>query len=137
MCFKINDIFSFTIRFEIFRMIHDYAMATADLVLDREVLQELYEATGGAGWSDNTGWVTDDEDMASWYGLTLDEDGLSVLEVDLSRNNLQGQTNYSYDYFVQAVRRHKLSQQRFLARFFRGRPRNLVPSTTKVESKLL
>lgn len=67
---------------------------TGDLDQDREALSALYNATGGPDWTDNTGWATGDSDLASWYGLTINETDLFVSEVDLSGNNLQGQTSF-------------------------------------------
>ena len=55
---------------------------------DIAALEALYDATGGAGWSDAEGWleglVLDD-----WYGIQTDSTG-RVTSLDLSRNGLIG-----------------------------------------------
>ncbi|CAM9776414.1 unnamed protein product, partial [Ectocarpus sp. 12 AP-2014] len=61
-----------------------------DLEQDREVLLTLYNATGGPDWNYNDGWATDDSDMTSWYGLSINEIGSFVSRISLIRNNLQG-----------------------------------------------
>ena len=54
---------------------------------DSLALAALFEATGGAGWLINTGWLT--APVADWFGVTLNEQG-RVTEVDLRENNLAG-----------------------------------------------
>lgn len=63
-----------------------------DLEQDREVLITLYNATGGPDWNYNDGWATDDSDMTSWYGLSINETGSYVSSISLIRNNLQGES---------------------------------------------
>ena len=55
---------------------------------DREVLEVLYDATGGANWSDSTNWKTA-APLAEWYGVATDEEG-RVTELSLSENGLRG-----------------------------------------------
>jgi hypothetical protein len=55
---------------------------------DREALEALFLATGGAGWEDRTDWMTSKE-TSTWYGVTSDENG-QVVGLDLSNNNLVG-----------------------------------------------
>lgn len=65
-----------------------------DLDVDREALLALYDATGGADWTDNTGWSTDDDDLSLWYGVTVD--GTFVSELNLDTNNLKGNVLTKY-----------------------------------------
>ncbi len=55
---------------------------------DREVLQALYEAAGGDGWTNATGWLTD-VPLGEWYGIKMDTSG-RVSTVDLAGNGLSG-----------------------------------------------
>ena len=41
---------------------------------DGEVLVELYNATDGANWTDNTNWLSD-EPIGEWYGVSVDSNG--------------------------------------------------------------
>ena len=59
-----------------------------DSAEDRAVLVELYNATDGANWADNTNWLSD-EPMREWHGVTTDDEG-RVTEVILFRNQLTG-----------------------------------------------
>ena len=53
---------------------------------DREILEAFYDATGGAGWTDDTNWKTS-APLASWYGVTTNSSG-RVVGLDLRRNGL-------------------------------------------------
>jgi len=55
---------------------------------DRKVLEELYEAAGGADWENSGGWLVGD-DLDAWYGVRADSFGY-VVEVDLEDNGLKG-----------------------------------------------
>ena len=54
----------------------------------REVLVELYDATRGRNWDDNTNWLTS-QPVGDWFGVTVDADGL-VVEIVLWKNGLVG-----------------------------------------------
>ncbi len=54
---------------------------------ERDALEALYAASGGATWTDKTNWLTSD-DIGSWYGVTVSDGVVSAL--DLSSNNLIG-----------------------------------------------
>ncbi len=56
--------------------------------LERETLVELYNATDGANWTDNTNWLSD-EPMREWYGVSTDDEG-RVSELSLGNNQLSG-----------------------------------------------
>ena len=58
--------------------------------IDREVLEALYHATGGAEWSDQTNWLSD-APLAEWFGVGTDESG-RVTRLALSSNGLIGAT---------------------------------------------
>ncbi len=53
---------------------------------ERDALIALYNATDGANWSDNTGWLS--ADVSTWYGVTVS--GCNVTDINLSGNNLIG-----------------------------------------------
>ena len=55
---------------------------------EREILVLLYEATGGAAWTDNTNWLTN-APLREWYGVATNSDG-AVTELVLWGNNLRG-----------------------------------------------
>ena len=55
---------------------------------DRAVLVALYEATNGAGWLRNEGWLSD-RPIGQWYGVTTGSDG-RVTALRLSASNLVG-----------------------------------------------
>ena len=57
-------------------------------VTDREVLEALYHATGGAQWSDRTDWLSE-APLSGWHGVTTDENG-RVRSLSLSDNGLSG-----------------------------------------------
>lgn len=56
---------------------------------DREVLTDLYDAAGGAGWTNADGWLDDDTRLGEWYGVEVDSAGL-VSTLDLQGNGLSG-----------------------------------------------
>ncbi|MDX1639050.1 MAG: T9SS type A sorting domain-containing protein, partial [Balneolaceae bacterium] len=51
-------------------------------------LVDLYEATGGSSWDNNSGWLQGNP-SDSWYGVEVDADG-RVVRLDLADNNLRG-----------------------------------------------
>ena len=55
---------------------------------DRDVLAALYDATGGANWSDNSNWLSD-APIGEWHGVTTDGSG-RVTQLALSYNELTG-----------------------------------------------
>ena len=55
---------------------------------DREALVALYKATGGANWTNNTNWLSE-EPLSNWYGVTVDGVG-RVITLNLTRNELAG-----------------------------------------------
>ena len=55
---------------------------------DREVLELLYDGTGGASWANSSSWSTA-APLAEWYGVWTDGEG-RVTELSLSENGLRG-----------------------------------------------
>ncbi len=55
---------------------------------DRQVLEALYHATGGANWKDRSNWLSN-EPLSKWHGVETDESG-RVTSLDLSQNQLRG-----------------------------------------------
>ncbi|MDX1639052.1 MAG: hypothetical protein R3281_13850, partial [Balneolaceae bacterium] len=49
---------------------------------DRQALVDLYEATGGSSWDNNSGWLQGNP-SDSWYGVEVDADG-RVVRLDLA-----------------------------------------------------
>jgi Leucine-rich repeat (LRR) protein len=56
--------------------------------IERDALIALYNSTGGANWTTNTGWLGDVGTECDWYGVTCGGSGIDNL--NLSRNNLVG-----------------------------------------------
>jgi hypothetical protein len=57
------------------------------LVHDREILMQFYEATGGASWKDNTGWGAAPK-LKDWFGVEAVQGRVTGLS--LSDNNVCG-----------------------------------------------
>ena len=55
---------------------------------DRDVLVALYDGTGGPGWTNGNGWLTE-APLGEWYGVDTDASG-RVVRLDLSGNELTG-----------------------------------------------
>ena len=55
---------------------------------DREALEALYDATGGADWANGTNWKTAAA-LGDWHGVTTDDDG-RVTKLGLRSNGLVG-----------------------------------------------
>ncbi len=55
---------------------------------DREILEVLYAATGGAGWENSENWLSD-LPLGEWGGVTTDDEG-RVVGLALPRNQLGG-----------------------------------------------
>ena len=64
-----------------------YAQDTVES--DRAALVALYNATGGADWTDNTNWLSN-EPLSEWHGVTTNSDG-RVTELNLVSNQLTGE----------------------------------------------
>ena len=64
------------------------ATAQGSAASDRAVLEELYDATGGPDWIDNTNWKTS-APLGEWFGVTTDAAG-RVTRLVLRGNELAG-----------------------------------------------
>ena len=62
--------------------------ASAGPQSDREVLEVLYDGTGGPGWTNRRNWKTS-APLDQWYGVTTDTAG-RVMELRLDDNGLTG-----------------------------------------------
>ena len=62
--------------------------SSAAMPPDRATLVSLYNATGGANWTNSANWLTD-KPLDTWHGVTTDASG-RVTELDLSENGLTG-----------------------------------------------
>ena len=62
----------------------DWELAAAE----RAALVALYDATGGASWTDRTNWLSD-APLNRWYGVETDRNG-RVTHLNLFDNNLSG-----------------------------------------------
>ena len=68
--------------------IYAYPMPQSESAADRDALVALYNATGGADWTNNTNWLTN-APMGQWYGVTTDSQG-RVTKLNLTSNQLKG-----------------------------------------------
>ena len=64
-------------------------LAQAQAQTDRDILVDLYNATDGPNWLNNTNWLSD-EPLSEWYGVTTDGSG-RVTWLDLPGNRLSGE----------------------------------------------
>ena len=64
------------------------AAAQGSVATDRAALEALYDATGGADWTDRTNWKTAAA-LDTWFGVTTDDVG-RVTELELGENGLTG-----------------------------------------------
>ena len=74
-----------------FRAVHSTQgsiCGTVESPEDRDVLVELYEATGGTRWKNSANWLSD-RPTGEWHGVTTDVDG-RVTGLLLERNGLSG-----------------------------------------------
>ena len=65
------------------------ARAQDPVEADRAALEALYNATGGATWTDNTNWLSA-EALSEWHGVSTDGIG-RVTDLYLTDNNLSGE----------------------------------------------
>ena len=67
---------------------HDGTGAVCDPLSDREILEILYDATDGPGWTDSDNWLTD-APLGDWHGVYTDASG-RVVTLWLYGNGLSG-----------------------------------------------
>lgn len=56
---------------------------------DQMVLELIYDACNGDSWKNNENWKSSSS-ICDWYGITCDDSGESVKNVNLPENSLQG-----------------------------------------------
>lgn len=57
---------------------------------ERQALVDLYNATNGAGWTDNSNWLGTTGTECSWFRVTCDGSQTHVVQLNLYNNNLIG-----------------------------------------------
>lgn len=57
---------------------------------ERNALVAIYDATGGASWSDSSSWLGGAGTECTWYGVNCNDDQTAVVEISLGDNNLSG-----------------------------------------------
>ena len=57
---------------------------------ESQALVDLYNATGGASWTNRTNWITAVGAECTWFGVTCDAGQTHVVELQLSNNHLDG-----------------------------------------------
>ena len=67
----------------------DNALAQGSVAEDTAALTALYDATGGANWTDSTNWKST-EALSAWYGVSTNADG-RVTQLSLHGNELSGE----------------------------------------------
>ena len=67
----------------------DSINVTINVTADRAALVALYNATGGANWTNNTNWLSN-EPLSEWHRVETDEDG-RVTALRLVANGLSGE----------------------------------------------
>ncbi|NEP84829.1 MAG: hypothetical protein F6K39_46040 [Okeania sp. SIO3B3] len=65
------------------------ATATQISESECEALVALYNNTDGSNWITKTNWLQTDE-PCDWYGVTCNQNGDSVVQLNLQSNNLSG-----------------------------------------------
>ena len=57
---------------------------------ERQALIDIYNGTGGAGWTTSTNWNGAAGTECTWFGVTCDGAQTTVTGIDLNTNNLTG-----------------------------------------------
>lgn len=57
---------------------------------ERSALVSLYNGTGGARWTNRTGWLGQAGTECNWFGVVCNATGTTVVEIYLSENGLSG-----------------------------------------------
>jgi Leucine-rich repeat (LRR) protein len=57
---------------------------------ERNALVALYDSTAGPGWTEHAGWLGAAGTECTWRGVTCDQAGEHVVDLDLRSNNLTG-----------------------------------------------
>jgi alpha-tubulin suppressor-like RCC1 family protein/Leucine-rich repeat (LRR) protein len=67
-----------------------FTIAGAIPSAERQALIDLYNSTNGASWTNKTNWLGAAGTENTWYGVTTDAGNTTVLQLQLSGNNLVG-----------------------------------------------
>ena len=68
----------------------ELAASTLETVsVDRSILTELYNSTGGTYWTEDKHWLEEGRGIDSWHGIGTNDDR-RVTSISLFRNNLNG-----------------------------------------------
>jgi Leucine-rich repeat (LRR) protein len=54
------------------------------------ILEALFASTNGGTWKSSEGWFTSNDVCDKWYGIYCDDDGIDIVKIDLSDNDLSG-----------------------------------------------
>jgi Leucine-rich repeat (LRR) protein len=57
---------------------------------EREFLIDLYNNTNGEDWINNNDWLGGPETTCNWFGITCNEFGSNIIDIQLQGNNLVG-----------------------------------------------
>jgi alpha-tubulin suppressor-like RCC1 family protein/Leucine-rich repeat (LRR) protein len=57
---------------------------------ERQVLIDLHNSTNGTNWTNKTNWLGIPGTECTWFGVTCNAAGTSILALQLGQNNLQG-----------------------------------------------
>ncbi len=87
LCAPIDE--AFQIWLQSVTSVSGSSCAPMDSAEDRAVLVELYNATDGANWTNNTNWLSD-RPIREWHRVINDADG-RVSELLLGRNEMAGE----------------------------------------------
>ena len=66
---------------------------------DRRALIALFNATSGAGWRNNKGWMEKSDDIQTWFGVMVNDSG-RVNAVLLRSNELNGAREICFNSFI-------------------------------------
>ena len=80
---------------------------------DLEELEVVYRETGGENWTDNTNWLSENQPLSQWHGVTANDEG-RVTALDLSSNGLSGSVPPSLGYSVSELETLDLSDNPML-----------------------
>jgi hypothetical protein len=71
-------------------LLHGYRCSTFANFVNRRILNDLYTATNGDNWNDNSNWLIKDS-YSEWFGVSVGGDNsVDIIDLELAENNLQG-----------------------------------------------
>jgi hypothetical protein len=72
-------------------VVHEDPMNIPEQFVDRFALAAIFYANGGDSWTNSNGWLSNKSICDGWYGISCYFSSEKIEEIDLSRNNLQGE----------------------------------------------